>query len=283
MDCTKREVEIVNDNSTTIIPDNTAPPYQQITSIQLDNYINKVYIDLLGREPTDSELQNWNDDLRTSDLSMQARTLFLEEIMSTRAFYQRLFQIYAQAFLGGVTIDDIAAYIALYTYQRDQFLLIGDVYSAQFIQVEIDRLTSLYQAEDEIFQEEITLNTLVARIAYNFFYDEINMGTENFVISCFENFLKRYPTDHELTMASRMVDGGPATLLHSDGTSKLDLIEIVTNNPEFDQGLIADLYERLLSRPASPEEMNAGILKVQEDGFEAAQISIMISDDYAGF
>ena len=56
-------------------------------------------------------------------------------------------------------------------------------------------------------------------------YDEINMGTENFVVSIFQNFFHRYPTAAELYSASNMVDGNQSTIFNTNGSSKKDFIE----------------------------------------------------------
>ena len=46
----KNNVEIINDND--------APYYGEIPTLLLENYVNRLYIDLLGREPFDTEIQN---------------------------------------------------------------------------------------------------------------------------------------------------------------------------------------------------------------------------------
>ena len=49
-----------------IIEDNTAPPYDEVTTVQIQNYVNKIYIDLLGREPLDNELTSTTSDLKSN-------------------------------------------------------------------------------------------------------------------------------------------------------------------------------------------------------------------------
>ncbi len=39
-----------------IIADNDAPYYGELPTLLLENYVNRLYIDLIGREPLDAEM-----------------------------------------------------------------------------------------------------------------------------------------------------------------------------------------------------------------------------------
>ena len=47
----KKDIEIINDND--------APYYGEIPTLLLENYVNRLYIDLLGREPLDTATFAW--------------------------------------------------------------------------------------------------------------------------------------------------------------------------------------------------------------------------------
>ena len=60
-----------------IIPDNNAPYYDEIPTLLLENYVNRAYIDLLGREPLDDEMINDVQFLRNNDVSIGSRDTLL--------------------------------------------------------------------------------------------------------------------------------------------------------------------------------------------------------------
>ena len=78
-----------------------------------------------------------------------------------------------------------------------------------------------------------TISQYFAAFLDNYFYDQVNMGSENFVKGSFSDLFRRIPTASELTNAVTMVDNNPAILFMENGDSKGDFILIVTNNHEF--------------------------------------------------
>ena len=50
-----------------IISNNDAPYYGEISTLLLENYVNRIYIDLIGREPLDNEMLNDVQFLRDAD------------------------------------------------------------------------------------------------------------------------------------------------------------------------------------------------------------------------
>ena len=123
----------------------------------------------------------------------------------------------------------------------------------------------MLDAKTDYESGSITVNEFMQRVCYNYFYDQINMGSENFVLSCFENFLKRFPTDEELVSAITMVDGFSSQLLFRDGSTKKDFVEIITSDPGFYEGLTIDIYQQLLARNPDSEEMNDATLFLTEN------------------
>ena len=60
-----------------IISDIDPPNYSEIPTILLENYGNRIYIDLLGREPFDSEMENDVQYLRDNDVGIEYRDSLL--------------------------------------------------------------------------------------------------------------------------------------------------------------------------------------------------------------
>lgn len=282
--CTEKETinEIKHDNR--IFEDNVPPPFEGVTTVELQNYINKVYIDLIGRQPTPDELDVHTNALKNAELADEAKEALVQEVMADDTYNDRLWEIYRNNYLGGITKDDITYQLFLYSEAYSSALYNGDTLLANYYMYEIDRYDALNKIEEEYKSGTIGMPEAMSRIAYNLVYEEINMGSENFVLACFENFLKRYPTENELGAAVLMVDGFPAQLLLSDGSSKTDFLSVVTQNTEFLQGLTIDIYRSLLSRlPDSPEMGAATALLQNGSSYQAIQLQVLISAEYAGF
>ena len=282
--CTEKETINNIEHTNVIIDDNTPPPYNEVTTVQIQNYINKLYIDLIGREPLQQELEDDTDLLKNNNLSLASRIQLLNQLMTNPLYYDRFFDTYSAAYLSGVSEQNILGEIYFYSQLKEQAELAGNYALAQYYQLEIDKLTNLLDAKTDYESESITINEFMQRFAYNYFYDQINMGSENFVLSCFENFLKRFPTDDELASGITMVDGFSSQLLLRDGSTKKDFIEIITTDPGFYEGLTIDIYQQLLARNPNSEEMNdATLLLTENPDYQAIQQSIMVGSEYAGF
>jgi len=267
-----------------IIEDNNAPHYDEVTTVQIQNYVNKMYIDLLGREPLETELTTTAAELKANSLSDASREQLLVSLMNSDEYYDRFYEIYQSAYLPGVTDAELDERIYLFEVERDNQLAAGNDVVAQLIDIELDFLYSLRNLQSDYQNGNITINRFMRVICTNSYYDEINMGAENFALSCFENFLKRNPTDAELIASVEMVDGNPSQVFLNDGSSKEDFIQIVTTIPEFYQGLAIDAYNQLLVREPTSQEMTEAILILEDtQDFQAVQRIVLKSDEYAGF
>ena len=282
--CTEKETINQIDHTNVIIDDNTAPPYNQVTTVQIQNYINKMYIDLIGREPLQQELEDDTELLKNNNLSLESRKQLLDQLMSNPLYYDRFFDVYSAAYLNGIGVEDILGQIFQFNLQKDQAEQMGNYPLAQYLQIEINKLDDLLSSKSDYENKSITVNEFMLRFCYNYFYDEINMGSENFVLSCFENFLKRFPTESEKNAGITMVDGFSSQLLLRDGNTKKDFISIITSTPGFYEGLAIDIYQQLLARDPDSEEMNDATLELTESqDYQAIQQNVMVSVEYAGF
>ena len=52
------------------VPDNDAPIINNVPAIKIENYINRVFIDLIGREPFDAEIETADRDRDVADRSV---------------------------------------------------------------------------------------------------------------------------------------------------------------------------------------------------------------------
>ena len=282
--CKQKEEIITNEHTNVIVDDNTAPPYNEVTTVQIQNYINKLYIDLIGREPLSQEMDNITFLFKENDLSEAVRQQVIDELHEKDEYFFRLHQDFSIRYIGGadsIVIEDVIEQEEL---ERDNAMASGNIPLAQYKQYEIDKLELLLNVRQDFQAGAISINEYMYRIAFNEIYDEINMGSENFVLSCFENFFKRFPTDSELSASVAMVDGFPSQLLLVDGINKPDFITIMTTSPGFYEGLTFDIYKQLLARnPNSGEMVEYTNLFIGGASFQNVQSRLMKTDEYAGF
>ncbi len=282
--CKQKEEIITNEHTNVIVDDNTAPPYNEITTIQIQNYINKLFIDLIGREPLNQEMEDITFIFKENQLSDEIRQSVIDDLQNASDYFQRLHRDFTIRYIGGADSIYIAEEIAQQELERDNAFAGGNLPLGQYKQYEIDKLELLQNLLPDFQAGIITINEYMQRIAFNLVYDEINMGSENFVLSCFENFFKRFPTDTELNNAVTMVDGFPSQLLLQDGINKLDFIIIMTTSPGFYEGLTFDIYNQLLARNPNSEEMVENTsLFIEGSNFQNIQSKVMKTDEYAGF
>lgn len=282
--CTKEEIIYENEHINVVIEDNDAPPYSGITSIQIEGYVNRLFIDLLGREPSITERTQARNYLKSNDLTEASREFILNQLMSSNEYYQRFFTIHSGELLDGITDQNINQSIAFFNVLYNNAVTAGDAQLAQFYQNGLTKLTALQQAISDYATGLISINDFFYRLIDNPFFDDINMGSENFAIGCFEGLFNRLPTESELESSINMIDGFSAQLLLKDGNGKEDFMQIVTTVPEFYQGLTIDIYNQLLARNPDSQEMSNGTILLSTNGnYQAAQKVILVSDEYAGF
>ena len=115
-----------------IITNNNAPYYGEIPTILLENYVNRIYIDLIGREPLDNEMLSDVQFLRDADVTLESRdsliyklqfdTTYIEGDSSYKfAYFHRMYDMVKVRLLEGAS----NAYIGqdLYVYWWNAYVV----------------------------------------------------------------------------------------------------------------------------------------------------------------
>ncbi|MEO6166797.1 MAG: hypothetical protein ABIO98_04700 [Chitinophagales bacterium] len=268
----------------TTITNNAPPPYSGVSEVQLTNYINRLYIDLLGRAPTQNEIENSVEYLESRALSDQAKDTLIQELMNTEDYYHVFFTLTSADFINAADSAAIVYEIEVIKFVHYVDSLNGNTQNFIYYQYELNRLYRLQNITVSFRNGSASLNEYFAAFLDNYFYDQVNMGTENFVKGSFSDLFRRSPTQSELITAVTMVDNNPAILFTQDGDSKGDFITIVTTNHEFYEGLVIKAYSQLLLREAISQELTEGTATLQESkDYPAFQKQLMKTDEYAGF
>jgi hypothetical protein len=161
----------------------------------------------------------------------------------------------------------------------------GDSILSAYWAYEAYKMTLVRDASYNYHRGLISISEFKSRMANNYVYDQINMGVTNFVIACFENYLKRLPTDLELGNSETMVNGQSARIFMRDGSSKGDFLNIITNIAGFYEGIVIDTYRHLLIRNPNSFEMGNYTQQLSNGSKSIKDLQRLIcaSEEYAGF
>lgn len=279
-----------------VIDDNNPPVYSAIPTVLIENYINRIYIDLIGREPLDSEMLIDVQYLRNNDVSIESRdsliyklqfdTLYIEGDESYKlAYFHRIYDMVKVRLIEGASNGDISFYMSNHYADYEVDSVAGNLIEAQKHLLKYYRLSDIIDSELDYYNNIIDIKEMHKRMIYNSIYDQINMNTFNFVNAAFDNLLFRYPTQNEFNNSYFMIeDNQPFTIFGYSGSNKLDFTNLICDSREFYEGIIQWTYLTMLARiPTSIERdflMNDFYITTD---FQKLQRFIMTTDEYAHF
>ncbi len=285
--CKKEELQVR--------PDNLAPDYDGVPTVVTRNYVNRLFIDLLGREPVDTEMDAEVSTLENAGLSVDARTTLVNKLMTSttfvqgdssykEAYHQRLYGSFKARFLEGASDEVIDGYINDAQQAAVADSLSGNSQGASESNSTLQKLLRLRNARMEHRDGLITANEVAKRMMFNSIFDFINMNSFNFVNASFDNMLFRYPTNAEFTAGFEMVEhNASAILFGASAQNKAGYLDILVNSTEGNEGLVRFCYKSFLGRePSTYETYQASAAYQTDHDFQRLQRSILIGDEYAG-
>jgi hypothetical protein len=262
-----------------IVTGNTNPPDYTIENTTIETYINKLYISTIGREPIESEFLSDFSILRESNISQESRELVIDGILNKDEYYNNLFKLECEHLLLGLDTADInqnilVINVLLTTAQGLELLYFEDA---------LERMLKLQEVLPGLGDGTISNIEMHKRMVNNNMYDEINMGTENFVISMFQSFMQRYPTISELENGKLMVNDNNASLFFIPGNGKRDFINIFIESDEYFTGQTNILFNRYLFRdPTSEESVNYSLDYINSQDYKLLQRRILSTNEFIG-
>lgn len=279
-----------------LIPDNNAPYYDKIPSVKIRNYVNRLFIDLIGREPLDLEMNEESFLLLQSNASLESRQTLINKLMFNEtfregdttynlAYFKRIYELNKIRLLEGVGNVDLSDQASIFRSAAItdslSFNQAGYELNMAKYQELIDVLTSAYDLRDGT----IDLQDQFARMILNGIYDQINMNSFNFVNACFDDLLFRFPSQQEFAAAYSMVEANEsASLFEGSGQTKGEFVSLITSSRACREGIIVWTYVTLLARnPSSQELYNEMLLFGQNNNLQALQQRILTTNEYANF
>lgn len=279
-----------------VYENNTIPPYDEVPTVIVQNYVNRLFIDLIGREPLDNEMSIEVAALESADLSIDSRTALVNKLIFnsdplpgdssyTFAYHIKLYDDLKARFLEGASEDVLNFQYGIFRGQAIADSINGNLSSYELNMAEANRIEAVQNARSELMDGEILIDEMVKRMLVNAIYDEINMNSFNFVNATFNDLFFRFPTSAELDAAYQIIEfNQPASLFGSLAQTKPEYVDLLVSSAEFDEGMIIWAYETLLARtPTSNEVFELVIPFSNNYNFKEVQRTLLISDEYAGF
>lgn len=262
-----------------IVDNNVPPPDHTIDSSTMQIYVNKAYINILGREPLAWEKTSGINQLTDNNFSLANRIGFIQTVIGKSDYVRNQYDVARVEYLQNLDSLEIEQQIYQYEYflTQPQYAPFYDIINAELARIEPLK-TIVYDFQNGI----IDRRGMLRRCVDNYFYDQINMGSENFVVSTFQNFLFRYPTTSELTAGKAMVDGGVSSIFLESGKNKADYINIFFNTDDYYEGQVRYMFKKYLFREPSSAEINyyAGIYK--NGTYHDLEVAFFTLEEYAG-
>lgn len=277
--------------------ENNDPPYVDgIPNVEIENYVNKIFIDLIGREPLDYEMEAEVQWLKDNELSTGARDSLMRKLQFNtdsihgdssykHAYYHRLYELGKLRLCEGAANGTFWFYwgLARNAYVIDS--LLDDKEGMARNQYTMDLLEAVVDSERELMFDSIEIKDMYARMLNNQVYDIINMNTFNFINASFDDLFFRFPTTEEYDASFDMIEYNVSTFMFNQpGSNKEDYIQIMVNSKEFYEGLVRWAYITLIAREPSPPELNQVMSWFYwERDVPKLQRTIMVTNEYANF
>lgn len=292
--CKKKDpkIELINDND--------APYYDKVPRVKVENYVNRLFIDIIGREPFDTEMKQETDNLIANNLAIATREALILKLQKDQTYRPgdssyaiaantRIYDLLTVRLCEGFGTADFMFYKGLSDFAALSDSLLGNwaaFYAAKKNSYELGRAAKanwLY-LHDSIEIEDYC--TILINNSLTFEKTDSYMGNEDNTIKyTFNDLLFRNYTLNEFAIARDMILNGKSGILFGKtGHSKGDYFNLLTHSNEFYEGTVKWLYKTFLARYPNTEETLIGMASLPNDKdiFKIQRI-ILKSDEYANF
>ena len=278
------------------VGDNQPPGYKGVSTLRIENYVQRMFIDLIGREATDIERISFTNQLKKAELHDSCRLRLVDLLMNDttfrvgdssyrHAFAQRIYNISKARFLEGASDPDIAQFIGNLNFAITVSRLNGDSINVyRYIDLR-KKYVNVLNSRSALRNNSKDYRNMCAAMMNNSIYDGINMNSFNFVNAVFDNCLLRKPTKDEFDRAYAIIERNiPKVLFQVVSSNKDEFCDAVVNSDAFHEAQIRWFYFVLVQREATTAEVSRLFpLFYSNHRIENIISSIVITDEYAQF
>ncbi|MDX1686052.1 MAG: hypothetical protein R3275_12515 [Saprospiraceae bacterium] len=279
-----------------LVPDNDPFSSFNISDLKIENYVNRVFIDIIGREPIDEELDAEVEVLKDSSLNRESRVALVTKLMEDTtfrenefsyhaAYIQNLYNLAKARCIESVGDDEIQREIGLALNGAYRDSLVGN-WDGYYNNLEkVRRYRAVIQSRVLMEEGLMDFHRCFAFMIDNGIYDVLNMNTFNFVRASFDQLLWRLPSEQEYENAFNMIEFHEKRELFGEvGSDKSDYIRILIDSPGMLEGMVIWAYQTLLNREPTPSEVYTLMQEYAQSkdiGYVITQI--VVTDEYASF
>lgn len=285
-----------DDNEGIVYSNNNAPYYDGLPTVLVQNYVNRLFIDLIGREPLDEEMEYEVQKLKDARYGMEARDTLIRKLQDDktfiegdssykRAYHNRIYELFKVRMLEGASDADIEQERSMIYGNLVRDSLAGDWYNAEINLQKVKKLDAVLAIDYDYYSGRIEINEAFARLLDNAVYDRINMNTFNFINASFNDLFNRFPSNMEFENAYNIVEfDKPQVIFGETAANKGEFIQLLVNSKEFYEGMIRWTYGTLLVREPLPSELELGMSTFFFDhNLQNLQLFVLKTDEYANF
>lgn len=273
-------------------------PYStfNISDIKIANYVNRLYIDLIGREPLDDELALTVERLKGGGLKREVRDSIIRVLTSDTTFRENEFSYQAAYILNlynlakvrcleGASDGEIYLRISTLRLGARQDSLEGNWDGYHEKQNQVRRNQAVLDSRQALLDGLIDYHQMYAFMIDNSLYDQINMNTFNYVRATFDQLCWRLPTQQEFDAGFDMIQYNETKELFGElGSSKSDYIRIFSESNEMLEGMVIWAFQVFLSRPPTPGEVVTLLPEyIRTKDINRLIAQILVTDEYANF
>jgi len=278
------------------INNNKLPKYKSISTLRIENYVQRMFIDLLGRESTNQERDSFTAQLKRSDLHDSCRTRLVRTLLYDttyhvgdssyrHAFAQRIYDISKARFLEGASDPSIAQFVGNLDFAITVARLEGDSTRVYLYYDYRKKYFDVLNSRILFRKNLIDYRQMTASMINNSIYDGINMNSFNFVNAAFDNVLSRKPTGDEFSRSFDIIEKNLSRSLFGRwATNKNEFCQVLTESDAFHEGQIRWFYYVMVQRePTTAEVSHLFFPFIKNHRIEEILETILITDEYAQF
>lgn len=200
-----------------------------------EKQLNKLFLSLTSNLPSNDEKLFFN-----SIPQEKLKDVLIDSLLNKKDFYIFLESKFRNEYLESASIEYMHEQIKDFyflTFSREKSIY-HQTFKDNFDALNYLGMISLGQFK----RSDVNLLEIKKNIFLNPIYDNINMGSFNYVVSSFQHLLNRKPTKNELRESIKMIEGNHGILFNTEGRSKKDFISIVLKNEEYKENQIKYWY-----------------------------------------
>lgn len=278
-----------------VYSDNDVPEYEGVPTVLVNNYVNSLFIDLIGREPLDVEMEEEVAALEAANLSISARQDLIDKLMFdtsylpgdssySHAYHFKLYSDLKARMMEGASDGEIMGWYNLYYSQSIVDSINGNFDAMDLNRLRAQRMLDVIDVWPALRLDEIDIAEAHRRMCQNQVYNEINMGAFNFINASFNDLFDRFPTQAEFDQSFPVIEANePGVLFGQVVQNKTQYLEVLVHSEEFDEGLVRWVYKGRLSRDPSSAEVFTLLNGMDAVTVEAIVRHVLSSEEYADF